>query len=192
MSGTRSLPASNATGSGLAGRYATALFELAAERHALDQVERDLATLEQALDASADLGRLLRSPVIGRDDQGRAMASVAERIGLGELTSNFLGVLAAQRRLGALPGVAAAFKQLLAVHRGEETAEVISAVPLDAEELESVKGAVARYAGRPVQLSASVDPALLGGVVVRVGSRMIDASLKTKLQNLELSMRGVR
>ena len=176
----------------MAGRYATALFELAAERHALDQVERDLATLEQALTASADLGRLIRSPVIGREDQGRAMAALAGKLGLGEITCNFLGVLAGQRRLGALPGVAAAFKRLLAVHRGEETAEVVSAVPLDEDELASVKSAVARYAGRPVQLSASVDPALLGGIVVRVGSRMIDASLKTKLQNLELSMRGVR
>ena len=176
----------------MAGRYATALFELAAERHALDQVERDLATLEQALTASADLGRLIRSPVIGREDQGRAMAALAGKLGLGEITCNFLGVLAGQRRLGALPGVAAAFKRLLAAHRGEETAEVVSAVPLDEDELASVKSAVARYAGRPVQLSASVDPALLGGIVVRVGSRMIDASLKTKLQNLELSMRGVR
>jgi F-type H+-transporting ATPase subunit delta len=176
----------------LASRYATALFELASEQNALDQVEGDLLTLERALDESPDLGRLIRSPVVARDEQGRAMAALAERLGLGELTRNFLGVLAAQRRLVALPGVIAGFKRQLAVHRGEETAEVTSAVPLDEEQLAGVKDAVARYAGRPVQLTATVDPALLGGIVVRIGSRMIDASLKTKLQNLELSMRGVR
>ena len=91
-----------------------------------------------------------------------------------------------------LPAFSASFRRRLAVHRGEETAEVTSAVPLDEAQLESVRGAVAAYAGRPVQLSTNVDPSLIGGLVVRIGSRMIDASLKTKLQNLELSMRGIR
>jgi F-type H+-transporting ATPase subunit delta len=101
-------------------------------------------------------------------------------------------VLANQRRLDVLPALIAEFRRRLALHRGEETAQVTSAVPLDEAQLDSVRGAVATYAGRPVQLSASVDPGLIGGLVVRIGSRMIDASLKTKLQNLELSMRGIR
>lgn len=186
------MAASNATASGLADRYATALFELAAERGALDRVEADLGALERALAESADLARLIRSPVVGRDDQGRAVEAVAARMDLGELASNFLGVLAGQRRLAALPAAIAAFKRRLAAHRGEETAEIVSAVPLEEGQLDAVKQAVARHAGRPVQLAARVDPALLGGIVVRIGSRMIDASLRTKLRNLELSMRGVR
>lgn len=186
------MPASTATASGLASRYATALFELAAERNALDEVALDLASLEEAVAQSPDLGRVLRSPIISRDDQARAMEALAGRLGLGGIVRNFLGVLSEQRRLAALSGVVSAFKQQLARHRGEETAEVTSAVPLDEDQMAGVREAVARYAGRPVQLTAAVDPALLGGIVVRIGSRMIDASLKTKLQNLELSMRGVR
>jgi F-type H+-transporting ATPase subunit delta len=170
------LPANTATASGLASRYATALFELASERNALDQVEGDLTTLERALGESPELGRLIRSPVVGREEQARAMSAMADRLGLGELTRNFLGVLAGQRRLAALPGVIVGFKRQLAAHRGEETAEVTSAVPLDDGQMAGVKDAVARYAGRPVQLTATVDPGLLGGIVVRVGSRMIDAS----------------
>ena len=186
------MPANTATASGLASRYATALFELASEQGALDQVEGDLLTLERTLGESPDFRRLIRSPVVSRDEQARTMSALADRLGLGELTRNFLGVLASQRRLAALPGVIVGFKHRLAAHRNEETAEVASAVPLDDGQLAGVKDAVARYAGRPVQLTATVDPALLGGIVVRIGSRMIDASLKTKLQNLELSMRGVR
>jgi F-type H+-transporting ATPase subunit delta len=186
------LPASTATASGLASRYATALFELAVERDALDQVDGDLASLERALQESPDLARLIRSPVVAREGQARAMAVLAERLGTGELIGKFLGVLANQRRLDVLPALIAEFRRRLALHRGEETAQVTSAVPLDEAQLDSVRGAVATYAGRPVQLSASVDPGLIGGLVVRIGSRMIDASLKTKLQNLELSMRGIR
>lgn len=186
------MPASTATASGLASRYATALFELALERGALEEVERDLAALERAVAESPDLARALKSPIISREQQAQAMEALAERLGLGELTRNLLGVLAHQRRLAALTAVVTAYKRRLAQHRGEETAEVVSAVPLDEAQIASVREAVARYAGRPVQLSAAVDPDLLGGIVVRIGSRMIDASLKTKLRNLELSMRGVR
>jgi F-type H+-transporting ATPase subunit delta len=178
--------------SGLANRYATALFDLAAERNALEQVEADLAALDRAIDESTDLARLIASPIVSREDQGQAMAAVAERLGLGDIVQNFLGVLARSRRLAALPAIIAAYRRMLAAHRGEETAEVTSAVPLDEAQLASVREAVAAYAGKPVHLSAAVDPALLGGIVVRIGSRMIDASLKTKLQHLELSMRGVR
>jgi F-type H+-transporting ATPase subunit delta len=176
----------------LANRYATALFELASERNALEQVEGDLASLDRAIGETTDLARLISSPIVSREDQARGMAALADQLGLSDIVKNFLGVLAERRRLAALPAIIAEFNRQLAAHRGEETAEVTSAVPLDESQLASIKDAVAAYAGRPVQLSASVDPGLLGGLVVRIGSRMIDASLKTKLQHLELSMRGVR
>lgn len=176
----------------MASRYATALFGLAVEREELDRVEADLESLERAIEESPDLARLIRSPIVARDSQAHAMQALAERLDAGELTAKTLGVLAGQRRLAVLPALIAEFRRRLALHRGEETAEVASAVPLDEAQLEGVRGAVATYAGRPVQLSTSVDPSLIGGLVVRIGSRMIDASLKTKLQNLELSMRGIR
>lgn len=191
-SGKRRLPANSATASGLANRYATALFELAAERNALEQVGNDLGLLGRTVEENMELRRLLSSPVVSREEHGRATAALAERLGLSEVVASFLGVLARQRRLFALPQMIGEFQRMLAAHRGEETAEVVSAVPLSDEQLASVKESVATYVGKPVSLEASVDPALLGGLVVRVGSRMIDASLKTKLQHLELSMRGVR
>ena len=185
------MPASTSA-SGVASRYANALFDLAKERGGLEQAGADLASLQQAIGESDDLARLLRSPIVSREQHARATAAIAERIGASETVRNFLGVLASQRRLGALPAIIDRFASLLAAHRGEETAEVTSAETLDEAQLGSVRDAVAHYAGRPVQLTASVDPSLLGGMVVRIGSRMIDASLKTKLHNLELSMRGTR
>jgi F-type H+-transporting ATPase subunit delta len=176
----------------VASRYASALFELAQERNGLEQAGTDLASLQRLLMESDDLARLMASPVVSREEHARAVESVAERLGSSDVVRGFLGVLAKQRRLGSLSEIIDAFARLLAAHRGEETAEVTSAVPLDEAQLGSVRDAVAGFVGRPVQLSAAVDPALLGGVVVRVGSRMVDASLKTKLQNLELSMRGIR
>lgn len=185
------MPAST-TASGVASRYANALFDLARERGGLEQAGADLAALQQMVQESDDLGRLLASPIVSREEHARAVDAVAERIGVSETVRNFLGVLAQQRRLGALSAIIDEFARLLAAHRGEETAQVTSAVPLDEAQLGDVREAVAKYVGRPVQLAAEVDPALLGGVVVRVGSRMVDASLRTKLQNLENSMRGVR
>ena len=126
------MPASNATASGLASRYATALFELALERNAVDQVEGDLDGLARAHDENPDLARLIRTPIVSREEQRRAMEALAERLGLSELVRSFLGVLASQRRLAVLPAVIAEFKRRLALHRGEETAEVVSAVPLEA------------------------------------------------------------
>jgi F-type H+-transporting ATPase subunit delta len=185
------LPAST-TASGVASRYANALFDLAQERGGLEQAGADLASLQQMILESDNLGRLLASPVVSREEHVRAVDAVAERLGAGETVRSFLGVLARQRRLGTLPAIIDEFARLLASHRGEETAQVTSAVPLDEEQLGSVREAVAGFVGRPVQLTADVDPALLGGLVVRVGSRMVDASLRTKLQNLEHSMRGIR
>ncbi len=186
------MSAKKATGSGLAGRYATALFDLALERGALEKVEADLGALEAALGASPDLKRMLRSPIVSRDEHQRTLDAFADRLGLGDLVRNFLSLLAQKRRLLALGGVIAQFRLLVAAHRGEETAEVVSAAPLEAGDLDRLRESVARHAGRAVNLTARVDPGLLGGLVLRIGSRMIDASLKTRLQQLELSMRGIR
>ena len=186
------LSAKKATASGLAGRYATALFELAREHGALDKVESDLNTVEAALQGSPELRRTLRSPIVSREEHERTLGAFADQTGLGDLVRNFMGLLAQKRRLAALEGMLGQFRQLVAAHRGEETAEVVSATPLGASDLDRLRESVARHAGRAVNLTTRVDPSLLGGLVVRIGSRMIDASLKTRLQQLELSMRGIR
>lgn len=185
------MPAKSATASGLASRYATALFELAREQNKLDEVASDLEGLVRLLDESADMERLTRSPILSREEQERAIVTIADRAGLRGLVRNFVGVLAQKRRLFALRTIVGAFRTMLAEHRGEATAEVVSATPLDERQLAAIKESVAGFAGKAVSLSSSVDPGLLAGVVVRVGSRMIDASLKAKLQQLELSMKGV-
>jgi F-type H+-transporting ATPase subunit delta len=184
------LPASSVHVSGLAGRYAVALFELAQEQHALDAVAGDLHALRDLLDDSADLERLIRSPVLSRDEQARAITAIGVRAGFTPLTSQFLGVLAHKRRLFALPDVIAAYDAMLSEHRGEVGAEVVSAVPLSPKQLESVERQLTAAMGQTVKLSTTVDPGLLGGLIVRVGSRMIDASIRTKLHQLELALKG--
>jgi F-type H+-transporting ATPase subunit delta len=176
--------------SGLAGRYATALFELARERDVLDATASDLGSLKAMLDESDALRRLVLSPVVAREDQGRAMAALVERAGLGELTGNFVGLLAGNRRLFGLTDMIAAYETLLAAHRGEVTAEVISARPLSEAQAAAVAAALKSVVGSDVRLTASVDESLLGGLVVKLGSQMVDASLKAKLQSLELAMKG--
>lgn len=175
----------------MATRYATALFELAEQSNALDKVADDLTTVERMTAESEDLRQALRSPIVSRDAQAAAVTALAGPAGIGDLVTKFLGVLAENRRLFALPAITVAYRSRLAAARGEVTAEVTSAVPLDEQQLEAVKASVSRYAGKAVSLAADVDPSLLGGLVVRIGSRMIDASLRTKLQQLELAMRGV-
>ena len=174
----------------MAGRYANALFELAREQDALDQVAEDLQGLRALLAESDDLRRLIRSPVISREEQGRAITAVSERAGFGQLTIRFLGLLAHKRRLFALPAMIAAFDAMLAAHKGEVSAEVVSAVALSDEQTAEVRRQLAASVGQEVTLATAVDPRLLGGLVVRLGSRMIDASLRTKLRQLELAMRG--
>jgi F-type H+-transporting ATPase subunit delta len=176
--------------SGLAGRYAVALFELAEDRGTLDAVATDLRSLQEMVAGSADLARLIRSPVLSRDEQARALAALGARAGFNDLTRRFLGVLAHKRRLFALPEIVTAYDALLAEHRGEVGAEVVSAVPLSAAQLESVRRQLAAAVGQTVKLSTAVDPDLLGGLVVRLGSRMIDASIRTKLRQLELALKG--
>ena len=174
----------------MAGRYAAALFELAEEQGALDDIAGELHNLRQMIDESADLERLIRSPVLSRNEQGRGLAALGERAGFDQLTRRFLGVLAHHRRLFALPQMVEAYDAMVAEHKGEIGAEVVSAVPLSAPQLESVRQQLSAAVGQTVKLSASVDPNLLGGLVVRVGSRMMDASIRTKLRQLELALKG--
>lgn len=179
------------TAAGLATRYAKALFELALEQAALDRTAADLRAVQAAVAAEPALERTMRSPIVPRDELIAAMTALASRLGLSPLVRNFLGLLASQRRLFALRLIIARFEEMLAAHRGEMTAEVISAVPLDEQQTAALRQALERKAGRAVKLAARVDPSLLGGLVVRLGSHMIDASLRTRLQQLELSMKGV-
>ncbi len=176
--------------SGLAGRYATALFELARETETLDAVARDLAQVRSMLGESEALRRMVRSPLISREAQGAAVTALARRAGLGGAATNFLRLLARNRRLFALADAIRDFDALLARHRGEVAADVVSARPLDAAEIEAVGRALAKAVGREVRVRAAVDETLIGGLVVRLGSRMIDASIRTRLQALGAAMKG--
>lgn len=177
--------------SGLAGRYATALFELAEDDGKLDEVAQDLAALDSMLQASDDFTRMIRSPVLARDEQVRAITAVCEAAGLGELTRRFVGTVAANRRLFALPAMIKAYRDVLARSRGEERAEVVSAQPLSENQVQALNDALKKAIGSAVDVETRVDPGILGGLIVRVGSRMIDSSLKTKLSQLRLAMKGV-
>ncbi len=177
--------------SGIAGRYASALFDLAREQRVLDEVAGDLAAIDEMIDANADLVRLVRSPVISREDQGRAMAAVMEAAGIGALASRFIGLVAQNRRLFALLDMVAAFRILLADHRGEATARVTSARPLTEQQVTRIKSQLAGIVDQEISLSTDVDESLLGGLVVRIGSRMVDSSLRTKLQRMQTAMKEV-
>ena len=174
----------------LSGRYALALFELANEQKKLDAVGRDLAAVSQALAESAELKELTTSPLVGRDAAVQAIAATAQAMQLDTITANFLGVLAKNRRLGQLPGVIRAFNTLSARHRGELTAEVVSAHSLDDDQVEALKQTLRTRMGRDINVDLSVDPAILGGLVVKIGSQMIDGSIRTKLNNLAHAMKG--
>ncbi len=175
---------------GLSGRYARALYELADEAGQLDAVADDLRGLARALAESADLRRLVESPVLSRDEQGRAMAAVTDAMRASAPTRNAVGLLARQRRLFALERIVSDYLRLLAARRGETTAEVASARPLGDAELDKLRATLGTVVGRDVTVETQVDPGLLGGLVVRVGSRMLDGSIRTKLQRLELAMKG--
>ncbi|WHU01078.1 MULTISPECIES: F0F1 ATP synthase subunit delta [unclassified Sphingomonas] len=174
----------------LSGRYATALFELARDSKALAKVEDSLATVAKALAESADFKALTASPLISRGDAARAVAAVAKSLKLDGTTANFLGVLAENRRLGQLPAIIRAFRQLAAAHRGETTALVTSAHPLSADQVDALKQQLRTRIGREVAVDLSVDPSLLGGLVVKIGSQMIDSSIKTRLNSLAHAMKG--
>jgi len=176
--------------SGLANRYAAALFALAEERGALDAVASDLDRIQNLVGTSADLRGLLRSPVLSRAEQGRALAALLDRLEVNPIVKNLVGLMAKNRRLFVLDKTITAYRERLARHRGEVSAEVTSAIPLKPEHLQAVRESLKRVVGRDVTLDVKVDPALIGGLIVRVGSRMLDNSLRTKLQNLELALKG--
>jgi len=176
---------------GLAGRYANALLDLALDNNAVDQVAQDVADLSAMLAESDDLVTLVKSPVIARADQGRAMVAVLEKAQISDLTKRFVSVVAGNRRLFVLDGIIAAFQSLLAQHRGEVSAEVTSAKTLTQKQVESLSASLKEAIGSDVAVEQKVDPALLGGLIVKVGSRMVDSTVRTKLQHLQLAMKGV-
>ena len=174
----------------LSGRYALALFELANEHKKLDAVGKDLAAVSQALGESQELKALTVSPLVGRDEAVKAVAATAKAMKLDDITGRFLGVLAQNRRLSQLPGVIRAFNMLSARHRGEITAEVTSAHALDAGQVDAIRQNLRTRMGRDIAVDLSVDPAILGGLVVKIGSQMIDGSIRTKLNTLAQAMKG--
>ncbi|GGF07595.1 ATP synthase subunit delta [Aliidongia dinghuensis] len=184
--------ASEATGvSGLAGRYATALFDLADQQQALDAIEGDLVKLRQMIEESPDLERLIRSPVLSREQQARAMAALMEKAAFGQIVRNFVGVVAQNRRLFALTDIIRGYLALVAERRGEVTAQVTAAQALTEGQLAAINEQINRAIGSKVAVDVRVDPAIIGGLVVKVGSRMVDGSLRTKLTRLQLAMRGI-
>lgn len=183
--------ASETTGvSALAERYATALFEIADERRALDAVAADLRQLRGMISESADLLRLVRSPILSRADQARAVEALAERAELSALVRDFLAVVARNRRLFAVPEMIEGFLAMLAARRGEVTVQVVAAQPLSDVQLGALDEHLRRTVGRRVTIDARVDQRLIGGLVVKVGSRMVDASIESKLRRLQLAMKA--
>jgi F-type H+-transporting ATPase subunit delta len=175
---------------GMAGRYASALFELAREQNELDTVDKDLGNFQSMLNASSDLSRLVKSPAFAAEEQERALGAVMAWASVGATTSNFLKVVARNRRLFAAEDMIKNFRQLVAKHRGEMVAEVKSALPLNDQQLGALKDKLKSTYGKDVKLDTKVDPSLLGGLVIKVGSRMFDSSLKTKLMNLKVVLKG--
>ncbi|MCG8492010.1 MAG: F0F1 ATP synthase subunit delta [Sneathiellales bacterium] len=185
------MSAENTIVSGIAGRYATALFDLASEAKQIDAVAADMATIKTSLEESADLARLVRSPLVSREDQARAMAAVLEKLGVSDLVRRFVGTVAQNRRLFALSDMIEDFGKLLSAERGEVIANVVSAKKLTAKQLEALNKELKAAIGSDVAVEATVDEAIIGGLVVKVGSRMVDNSIRTKLQNLKFAMKGV-
>jgi F-type H+-transporting ATPase subunit delta len=181
----------SSTVSGVAERYASALFDLASDESALEAVETDLSSMGRMIEESGDLRRLVQSPVFSAEEQEQAIAVIAERSGIRGLVANFLRLVAKNRRLFALPGMIAAFRAMAARHRGEVSAEVTSAHPLNDDHVVALKAVLKEKLGKDVALEARVNPALLGGLIVKVGSRMIDTSLRTRLLNVKTSLKEV-
>jgi F-type H+-transporting ATPase subunit delta len=175
--------------SGVSGRYATALFEIAEEADMLDKVESQLAALAQAIADSADLRALISSPLYSREDQGRAMAAVCAAMGVGAPTSGLVGLMAQNRRLFALSDVIRTFSSLLAAKRGVVPAEVRSARPLGPAQRAALQETLRRVTGKTVALTETVDETLIGGLVVKVGSKMIDSSIRSRLDKMQTAMK---
>nr|WP_210348107.1 F0F1 ATP synthase subunit delta [Brucella pituitosa] len=177
--------------SGVAQRYAGSLFELALDAKSVAAVEKDLGRFEALLSGSEDLKRLISSPVFNAEDQLHAIGAIADKAGIKGLVGNFLRVVASNRRLFALPGIIAAFREIAAEHRGEISADVISAHELTSAQQNELKATLKSVAGKDVTINVTVDPSILGGLVVKMGSRQIDTSLRTKLSSLKLALKEV-
>lgn len=175
---------------GIAERYATAIFELAQEEKSVEAVEKDFTELRALIAGSQDLSRLVRAPNFSRDEQAKGMKAILERLGAAPLTTRFVLTLAAKRRLFALREIIATFETMVANLRGEVQAQVTSARALSESETASLRAVLKAKLGRDPRIETRVDPALLGGLVVKVGSRMIDFSLRAKLNGIRLAMRG--
>ncbi|MEM8787394.1 MAG: F0F1 ATP synthase subunit delta [Pseudomonadota bacterium] len=176
---------------GISGRYATALFELAKEAGQLDAVDADLGTLRAALDESAELRRVIASPVYAREDQTNAIRAVGEKLGLGALTANTIALMGSKRRLFVLPQMIEAVKKMIATDRGEVTADVTAAKPLTDAQTKSLTETLRAAVGQDIVINTTVDESLIGGLVVQVGSRMIDTSVRAKLNALQNTLKEV-
>lgn len=183
------MAAENPSVSGVSGRYATALFELARDEKSVDSVRADLDRFEGMLADSADLKRLVRSPVFSAESQSRALASVLDKAEISGVAAKFLKVLTANRRLFAVADVIRAFRALVAKFKGEATADVTVAEPLSDKNLDALKTALKSVTGKDVALNVNVDPSIIGGLVVKLGSRMVDSSLRTKLNSIKHAMK---
>jgi F-type H+-transporting ATPase subunit delta len=178
--------------SGMAGRYATALFDLAKEASAIDAVQADLARFDALVSDSADLLRLVRSPAFSTAEQLKALTAVLDRAGIGGLAGNFLKLVTSNRRLFAVGDMIKAFGNLVAQHKGEATAQVTVAEQIKDEHVQALRSALKAVSGKDVDLDIKVDPAIIGGLIVKLGSRMVDTSLRTKLNAIKHAMKEAR
>ncbi|HKM88849.1 MAG TPA: F0F1 ATP synthase subunit delta [Xanthobacteraceae bacterium] len=178
--------------SGMAGRYATALFDLARETNSIDAVKADLERFDALVGESADLNRLVRSPVFSAAEQLQALSAVLERVGIGGLAAKFLKLVTANRRLFAARDMVRGYRELVALHKGEATAEVTVAERLKDDHVAALRNALKAVSGKDVDLNIKIDPAIIGGLVVKLGSRMVDASLRTKLNAIRHAMKEAR
>ena len=179
--------------SGMAGRYANALFELARENKATDEVKNDLVKFDAMIGENADLERLVRSPVFGADEQLKALSAILAKAGIGGLAANFLRVITTNRRLFAVREMIRGYRALVARHKGEVAAEVTVAEPLNDKNLDALKSALKSVTGgKDIDLNVNVEPGIIGGLIVKLGSRMIDSSLRTKLNAIKFAMKEAR
>ena len=179
--------------SGMAGRYANALFELALENKAVDAVKNDLEQFDALVAGNPDLARLVRSPVFGADEQLKALGAILDKAGIKGLAANFLRVITTNRRLFAVRDMIRAYRALVARHKGEVTAQVTVAEKLNAKNVDALKSALKSITGgKDIDLDVKIEPAIIGGLVVKVGSRMVDSSLRTKLNAIKFAMKEAR
>ena len=179
--------------SGMAGRYATALFELALENKAVDKVKNDLEAFDAMVAASSDLNRLVRSPVFGADEQLKALSAILAKAGIKGLAANFLRVITANRRLFAARDMIRGYRALVARHKGEVSAQITVAEKLSDKNLAALKSALKSVTGgKDIDLDVKIDPTIIGGLVAKVGSRMVDSSLRTKLNAIKFAMKEAR